>query len=330
MATKKATASKKKTSATKSATRGAAKKTEQRVAQPAAAVATANICAVEIDDAPVEKKSLKEKLVALRPGALVGEMLGTFVLAGAVIQLAQGGAAEKLGIALVLAVLVVIFGVVSGAHLNPAITIAQYVNRKIDGVKAIFYIVAQVLGAVLAFLILNAIFNAAYESSIVAALAKFGVTQEAIDTAGGLINWASSQGMTLDVVAQQVGIKSFIDMKLVAGAGLATFFAEITGAMVFGLGVGYAVFNKHKSAIQAGLAIGFGLFAGLMIGGGAVILNPAVAAAIGGFDWGGALFGTGAMTFWWPILIYVFGTTIGMTIGVTVYRFALKDVVARK
>jgi glycerol uptake facilitator-like aquaporin len=287
--------------------------------------------AADIDDAPVAKTTFKEKLVALRPGALIGELLGTFVLAGVVIKLAQGGTIGAIGIALSLAVLVIVLGVVSGAHLNPAITIAQYVNRKVDGVKAVAFIIAQVLGAVLAFVVLKAIFDSTYDSSIIAALAQQGITKENIDAAGGLAQFAAQTPYaTVDGVAGALGIAPFINVALEKGAEWTAFFAEILGSAIFGLGIGYAVFNKKKNAVETGLAVGVSLFAGLMIGGATVILNPAVAAAIGGFDWGGALFGTGAMTFWWPVFIYIFGTVVGMTAGFTIYRFILKDVLAKR
>lgn len=346
MATKKAASSKSKRSTTKSSS---AKKSTPRVKkQESPVVVKEEIVevvevvenqAAEIDDAPVAKTSFQEKLSRLRPGALIAELLGTFVLAGAVMMLAQNQQFGTIGIALTLAILVVIFGVVSGAHLNPAITIAQWINRKVDGVKATAYIIAQVAGALLMLLIMTGFMSAQfdYKDQVATALeGAAGVTSEQINEGGGLEEFLKTNyGMTIDDAAGQLGVNKDAQKPLnvgplTEGKEWVTFLMEITASIIFGLGVGYAVFSKKKSAIEAGLAVGIGLFAGLTIGGASVILNPAIAAAIGGFEWGGALFGAGAMTFWWPVFTYIFGTTIGMTIGFTVYRFILKDTLAKK
>jgi glycerol uptake facilitator-like aquaporin len=59
---------------------------------------------------------------------------------------------EPLGIAVVfgstISTLAYAFGEISGAHLNPGVTIAFYVRRVIDLKKAALYISAQVFGAI--------------------------------------------------------------------------------------------------------------------------------------------------------------------------------------
>lgn len=276
------------------------------------------------------KKTIGASAAALKPGALIAELLGTFVLAGAIINLAANTSFGVIGISLVLAILVVIFGAISGAHFNPAITIAQYVNKKVDGVKASAYVVSQVLGAVLALAILSGVSQANwdYKAAVLAAVENAGVSSSTIENAGGIEKWSETYG-GVDAVAAQVGVENkapqtYTANKLTEGKEWVAFLTEILGATVFGLGVGYAVFGKNKSRIEAGLAVGLGLLAGLVIGGATVILNPAVAAAIGGFHWANP-FGAEAGTFWWPVLVYIIGTTAGMTAGVTAYRFLAKD-----
>jgi len=278
-----------------------------------------------------KKLTFGEKAALVRPGALVAEFFGTFVLAAAVIKLASGGTTGAIVIALILAVLVMILGTVSGGHLNPAITIAQYVNRKIDGVRTVAYVCAQVLGAVAAFGLLLGMFNAtnSLNSEVYNALTSAGYVKAAdIDQAGGIEKYLKDKhnGMTVEDVATQlnVTVPTFTDHKMTADKEWTDFLLELIGAIIFGLGVGYAVFAERKSAIEAGLAVGIGLLGGLMIGGATVILNPAVAAAIGGFEAVNP-FSAEAMTFWWPVFTYVGATVIGMTAGVTIYRFALKN-----
>jgi aquaporin Z len=97
----------------------------------------------------------------------LAEGLGTFGLvffgAGAVAtQSMPGGGSGILGIALahglVLAVLVTALMGISGGHLNPAITLGLVVARRTDARTAAAYIVAQLLGAVLAALLLERLY----------------------------------------------------------------------------------------------------------------------------------------------------------------------------
>lgn len=94
----------------------------------------------------------------------VAEALGTFGLvffgAGAVIANVFPGANYGLiGIALVhaivLSVMVSATMNISGGHLNPAVTISLLVTRRTDAQSAIAYIIAQLIGAVLAALALK-------------------------------------------------------------------------------------------------------------------------------------------------------------------------------
>ena len=353
MATKKATASKGKKPATKKSTTGkspARKSTSRAAAKPQQTVIVeenvdvdiVNIeqpATVEFDEETVTKKSFSEKAAALKPGALIAEFLGTALLAGLVLTLGSQGTLGALGIGIGLAVLVMVLGIISGAHLNPAITIAQWINRKIDGLKAATYVFVQVLGAVLMMMIISgaaSVANSSYNKDVQEALVSAaGVTAEQIEEGGGLEKFLKeSYGMTVDNAAAQLGIEGNAQKPteaatLVEGQEWLTFLMEILGAIVFGLGIGYAVFTRNKSSIETGLAVGVSLFAGLMIGGATVILNPAVAAAIGAFDWANP-FGPDAMVFWWPVFNYIGATVIGITAGFTLYRFVLKDVVTRR
>jgi aquaporin TIP len=97
----------------------------------------------------------------------LGELLGTFALvfvgAGTVAaQVLPGGDTGLLGIALahglVLGVMVTALMGISGGHLNPAVTLGLVVARRTELRTAAAYIVAQLLGAVLAALLLRALF----------------------------------------------------------------------------------------------------------------------------------------------------------------------------
>jgi aquaporin Z len=86
----------------------------------------------------------------------LAELLGTFVLVffGCGAAVIAGASLGVLGIAFAfgLAVLVMVYaiGPVSGCHINPAITVAMLVNKKISGKDAAIYIIVQCIGAIIA------------------------------------------------------------------------------------------------------------------------------------------------------------------------------------
>lgn len=111
---------------------------------------------------------------------LVAEALGTFIFftigAGAIVS----DAVFRTGIGLVgvalahgvaLALVVSAFGRISGAHVNPAVTVGLWIGKKIDAMLAAKYIVAQLVGGTAAGLVLGWIFPDG------AALAKLGTPQ---------------------------------------------------------------------------------------------------------------------------------------------------------
>jgi aquaporin NIP len=98
---------------------------------------------------------------------LAAEAIGTFALVfagtGAItINDVSHGTVTHIGIALTfgLVVLAMIYAVgdVSGAHLNPAVTIAFWVARRVQGSQVVPYIASQVVGALVASTILRLLF----------------------------------------------------------------------------------------------------------------------------------------------------------------------------
>ena len=80
---------------------------------------------------------------------LVAEFLGTFTLASAVLAVVTRESFvffPALVAGLVLLVMVLVIGPISGAHINPAVTVGLWTQRKIETVKALTYVVAQLLG----------------------------------------------------------------------------------------------------------------------------------------------------------------------------------------
>ncbi len=109
--------------------------------------------------------SLELSTTALR--SYLAEILGTFALVFAgtgaiVVNTVSGGAVTHLGIALTfgLVVMAVIYaiGEVSGAHLNPAVTLGFFVAGRFPGKRIAPYLIAQFLGAIGASITLRLLF----------------------------------------------------------------------------------------------------------------------------------------------------------------------------
>lgn len=142
--------------------------------------------------------------------AVVAELVGTFILIflgcgsiGVVVQLtgeppAAIGDIIAVSITFGLAVTAVIYalGHVSGAHVNPAVTIALTAVGKFPITAAGLYIVAQVAGAVLASLALWAIFGGSFRD------AGLGGTEigDGFSAGGGLLSEAITTFILVTVV----------------------------------------------------------------------------------------------------------------------------------
>ena len=105
------------------------------------------------------------------PRRLVGEAIGTALLRAAVIgsgimgeTLSAGNDAiallgNTIATGAMLAVLIIIFGPVSGAHFNPAVTLSFLIRKKITPPQAACYIVTQIIAGILGMLAAHAMFD---------------------------------------------------------------------------------------------------------------------------------------------------------------------------
>ena len=102
---------------------------------------------------------------------LVGECLGTAILLATVVgsgimgeTLAAGNDAiallgNTIATGAILTVLILIFGPISGAHFNPAVTLSFLLRGQIKSSHAILYILTQLLGGILGMLAAHAMFD---------------------------------------------------------------------------------------------------------------------------------------------------------------------------
>ncbi|HKR07270.1 MAG TPA: aquaporin [Bacteroidia bacterium] len=100
-------------------------------------------------------------------GKYIIEFIGTFFLVFVIAlttndpQIWAGGGTPfaPLAIGTMLMVMVYMGGHISGAHYNPAVTLACWINKKIESKDAITYMIVQVIGAIAAALMFYFIFG---------------------------------------------------------------------------------------------------------------------------------------------------------------------------
>lgn len=74
-----------------------------------------------------------------------GEFLGTFILISVILIVG-----EPVPIAVSLLTAIYLVGKISGGHVNPVVSMAMFINNKINGLDFGGYIIAQCIGAVAA------------------------------------------------------------------------------------------------------------------------------------------------------------------------------------
>ena len=119
-------------------------------------------------------EATKDKVAAGSKKKYLAEIVGTFILVYAIASAAtvysDSGQLGVIGIglvhALVLTVIVYAIGYISGAHVNPAVTIGFLVARKFSGREAALYIGSQILGAVIGAGVVYATFGSSMAASV--------------------------------------------------------------------------------------------------------------------------------------------------------------------
>lgn len=153
------------------------------------------------------------------PRRLAAETLGTLLLLATVVgsgimaeQLADGNVAlallgNTIPTGAILFVLIAVFGPVSGAHFNPAVTLAFRVRREIDSVTAGLYVLAQVAGAIAGVMVAHAMFSV-------------DVLQQSTTPRTGAGQWFSEFVATFGLVAVILGTLRHGVLTVAAGVGL--------------------------------------------------------------------------------------------------------------
>jgi len=213
--------------------------------------------------------------------ALAAEFIGTFLLAGVIIA----GQGQPIFVLFALVGIVLLIGAISGAHVNPAITIGAWATRRIGWLRAVGYIIVQFLGAAVAYLAFSAFIGGAAEVSEQQQL--YGQAAPTLFAAADLAN--------------------------VAGKEWYVFFSELLGASILGFAVASA--TRTLDRLTGAFTIGLGIFIALMVTvtvsgyvSASAIFNPAVALALQAYQ-----------PIVWTYAVYALAPVIGGVIGFIVH-----------
>jgi glycerol uptake facilitator-like aquaporin len=106
----------------------------------------------------IDRRAVSEGLgTCLLVATVVGSGIMAENLSGGNVALALLGNTIPTGA--ILFVLITMLGPISGAHLNPAVTISFFIQRKISGSHSLVYIAAQVAGGIFGTVIAHLMFN---------------------------------------------------------------------------------------------------------------------------------------------------------------------------
>ncbi len=110
-------------------------------------------------------------------------LLVIFGAGSVIINFLTDGRVGVLGIALshalIIGIVVYVFGGISGAHINPAVTIAFLYDKRIDVKTAIYYVIAQLIGASVGAYFLKIVFKNVVSATALGAPQIKGITNEA-------------------------------------------------------------------------------------------------------------------------------------------------------
>lgn len=272
MATKKAASTKKKAPAVKSTTKSAA--VTKTTVKTVPATAKTQTLGDHIETSLQSPRLWR---------ALAAEFIGTFLLV-AVVVVSQGA---PLAVLFALTGIVLMLGAISGAHVNPAITVGAWVTRRIGWLRAVGYIFVQFLGAAVAFFTLQAFLGG--QAPLSEAAAAYGQQAQALFQANPLSELTANN------------------------AAWYVFFAELLGTAILGFAVANA--TRAKDQLSAAFSVGLGIFIALLVAGTVAgyvsanaIINPAVALGL-------QVYAPEA----WPYLVYALAPVLGGALGFVLY-----------
>ena len=226
-------------------------------------------------------------------GSLLGEIIGTMLIALLLFSLSLMGIANIAMYAFaIIAVLVAVYAF-SGACLNPIVTVGMMATRRMSVIRGIMYIIAEILGAWLGWLIINGFHlvggETAYDVPAMSAVAEGGFW---------IVTMVELLGATV--------IGFFFARAVEYKRSVFTFAAVVAGGMALAVLVGYVA-----SAAFLGLSSNF-------------VFNPAVALMMQIFPQAGENFGEILGGICQALSIYAIIPMIGGVVGFYLSDFAKK------
>lgn len=211
--------------------------------------------------------------------AALAEFIGTFLLAVTVLIVQN----QPFYLFFAFVAVFMLVGRLSGAHVNPAVTVGAWVTRRIDWIRAVSYIIAQVLAAMLALVVMNA-----------------------------FLKQAAAPNAEMGQTAQQL----FSVSAITGGKEWAIFAAELIGAMVLGFAYASVLRPGVRDKVAGALTVGGGAFIALAFASTAAayvsastVLNPAVALTLNALSPDNA----------WTLVVYIVASVIGAVLGFFLY-----------
>ncbi|MBR3052110.1 aquaporin [Candidatus Saccharibacteria bacterium] len=161
-------------------------------------------------------------------GALLGEVIGTMLLAFLFFSIMLMGIASTATYAVAIVAILIAVYAFSGACLNPIITVGMMASRRMSVIRGIMYIIAEIVGAWLGWLVFNAFHLAggetAYDIASISAIGEGGFWITAmVEFIGGII------------------IAFFFSRALKYKRSVFTFAITVTGGIVLAVLLGYVV-----------------------------------------------------------------------------------------
>lgn len=186
----------------------------------------------------------------------VAELIGTFVLASviAISIISNGVVSTQMVAGLTLGLFVYTIGGISGAHLNPAVTIAMATVKKISVKNAVLYVIFQLIGGFLA------LYFTKYYTGGTTGIESFPVDVEVWKTALAEAVGAAMLVFGVSAVVEKkvkedmygivIGGSLIVGIMLTAGIS----YGALNPAVAIGLGVPYMAYVYFLAPIVGGIA----------------------------------------------------------------------------
>lgn len=205
---------------------------------------------------------LSRKKIAM----VMAEFLGTATLTTIALAISQSNLSMpffiSMGVGLTMATMVLVLGFVSGAHINPAVTIGMWSIRRIRTIKAIVYVAAQLLGGIAAYYLFSYLVGATWQNT-----GEFDARILVGEAMGALV---FTMGIAAAVYQKYTGLRLAVTVGASLTAGILVASLASIGAGVFGggfinpavaLGAQSWVWGTYVLGPILGAIIGFNLYA---------------------------------------------------------------------